>query len=292
METVKGFEILQGFRQFTELTGALKRTFNRKTISNCLLLPDDISRYADERRVLFAQDSSLLTFLLDMGSYDLLYFYIAEGESIPAWVRRTPARPTAIDFLYSNSRTRMNAALYSVEALMVENGFQPNMNSIRMVCNIADAPTQAYESSSSSAACKGGISIATARSDDEGGLLALWRGGFEPISNNMPTDSDLLRSIRSGCAVVAKGEHGKTIGGLIYDKGVSSAYLRHIIVSEDMRGMGLFGRMFSHCTNRALSDGISRIFVMVQATNSNAIDIYAHYGFKPDGIRVSQLIIS
>lgn len=123
--------------------------------------------------------------------------------------------------------------------------------------------------------------VVCAVSDDIPAILAALHGNFDRFAEQIPPLEELQTAVDQKQILVIR--NGPALAGFLYFESKAQAgIVRYWFTSESNRRQGVGAKLmktfFSQCP------GAVRLMLWVITTNANAINIYSHYGFKPDGL--------
>ena len=100
---------------------------------------------------------------------------------------------------------------------------------------------------------------------------------FDERLEQIPYDEELQEYIKNGHVLVAKDEN-RLSGFLIFEKNVSTLYLRYWFTKPECREHGVGAKLLRHFFHEGLTTKRQILWVMEE--NENAIKRYVHYGFR------------
>lgn len=105
---------------------------------------------------------------------------------------------------------------------------------------------------------------------------------FDPVTDRLPDHYELLMLHRNNGVQVYK-ENDKIYGFVIFEQAGKTRHLRYWWVDRTMRNQGIGSKLINRFMSQ--SEAVELLYLWVDTKNTNAIEKYSHYGFKPDGLR-------
>jgi GNAT superfamily N-acetyltransferase len=119
-------------------------------------------------------------------------------------------------------------------------------------------------------------------------ILRLIEGAFDRFADQLPTLYEIEAAIAARQIFIIK--HNGAVAALLFfeTQGLTST-IRYWLVAEQYHSRGFGSTLIRHYfTNQP---AVRRFILWVRATNDNAIQKYAHYGYVPDGL-VDHVLVS
>ena len=92
-------------------------------------------------------------------------------------------------------------------------------------------------------------------------------------------------SIASGYRCWVCREGGELIGYFVLMLAVDEAHLLNISVVDRRRGLGFGARLLRHAMESARRGGAATLLLEVRPSNTEALALYRHFGFRQIGVR-------
>ena len=92
-------------------------------------------------------------------------------------------------------------------------------------------------------------------------------------------------SIASGYSCWVCREGGVLIGYFVLMLAVDEAHLLNISVVDRRRGLGFGARLLRHAMESARRGGATTLLLEVRPSNTEALALYRHFGFRQIGVR-------
>ena len=99
------------------------------------------------------------------------------------------------------------------------------------------------------------------------------------------TRGNFVDSIAAGYGVWGCRVAGELIAYFILMLAVDEAHLLNLSVAEKRQRMGFGARMLRHAMLTARRAGATMLFLEVRPSNSRALALYEHFGFRQIGVR-------
>ena len=226
-----------------------------------------LSQEETERAV---EAGELFTRLTDSGvliyrrreTYYRTYFYLADPESPDIGETDLPA---VLEIPY---RDRDAAAKTAADGF-VRAGFAPLFHQIRMTRRGGETCGQS--------------AMIPARPDQLDGIRKLLRENFHPYAGCIPGGEELADEIAAGHILTDTD----VFGFLHFTESRTGSELRHLAVTESMRGQGIAGALVTAYLSLC---GAKKSTVWVRDDNTPAIRVYEKYGYRADGMKSAVLI--
>lgn len=270
------FPIVADLAAYEALVKAAKAK-HKGLATNSFLLPDTIRGYAAQGRLRYGWCGAGLMFLLDMGCYDRLYYYMDPARSIGP--QETFDKPVAIEFVMAQGREKPR------DLQMAQNwqaaGFRLNTTTRRLARVLTELP--AVEPPQ-------GLDIRPARPGEAASVYALWLRVFDPVKNLLPSEAALEASVQAGEVLCAATEDGTLAGVLQAEYGKAVATVWHVAVDPAWRGKGIYWPMLHTYYAAAAQRGIMRHLMWVEESNRLVLETAQRHGYAFDGLYSRQYV--
>lgn len=126
----------------------------------------------------------------------------------------------------------------------------------------------------------GGSGAETASAEDAEDIYELLVSCFSPETGCLPERDELPALAEEGRIICARDESGGIAGILHFKSAKKTWEIRHLAVSEEMRGLGIAGGMAEMCFQ--LNVGKTGL-VWARKDYAPAVGFYRNTGYRPDG---------
>ncbi len=270
---------------YADLVQAFK-TSHAAVWTNCFMLPAEIERNIEKKRMRVAVDSENLLIWIAEEYCDRLYFYTATLEPLEKQAFADFAgkgRPVAVDIVTK----RLAAGAESpIEAKWKRSGFALRGVYQRMTVSAANAAAclQAFAPKPDAPA------VQTRDESRIPEILGLWRICLDSVSVERP-DADRLRELITQNRVrYIVSPDGVLCAAMVSMPEGKKAAIDHVAVHPAYRRQGLARALVVSAMRTELKNGADSFYLWVDNANEPAIRLYQELGFAPDGTQ-SRLFI-
>ncbi|MBS7542197.1 GNAT family acetyltransferase [Ancylobacter oerskovii] len=126
-----------------------------------------------------------------------------------------------------------------------------------------------------------GITVGSARADDEAEAVALWHAcGLTVAYNDPATDFRFARAGAASDVLVARADDGALVGSVMVGHDGHRGWLYYVAAAPSRQGEGI-GRLLVEAGERWLRErGVVKVQLLVRETNTPVIAFYEHLGFE------------
>lgn len=251
-----------------EAIAVVEQFKTRSTESNCFLMPDDLRRLTNERRLLQHIEGANAFFLEDKGNCLRVHYMINNPE---IGFSCKADKPLMLELLF---RWTDGEPSYMVSYWERE-GFRQNLVRRNLSARMSDIQLPNLPDT--------GLTVSIASTDEEADFARrLFNSSFDPYSGDYLTLEYAKEIVESGRMLLAYDAE-QPLGALNFYPVGMCTWLGHVAVLPSSRGRGVGMALVSAYISRNHVDDKSRYALWVQEQNVAATKMYEQFGFKYAG---------
>ena len=258
--------VIESFEQFSDLIVSFRKE-HPDTLSNLPLNKKSFQRFIDERALTCLSDEDGLYFLYDEIGFYTLYYLVAETD-------RLHIEKQDKDLLLNlNYVVKEGEADRDLDPLYVNSGFERlalNYNYILDFDEYKDMILEKREEADKALAEKH-LHIVE-KDPDQPEARDLWTRYLK--NTDIPRDH-----LHSGRLLCIEDEEGKTAGVAWYRNENGECELRHLVVDEGFRGLGLAKILTHYRDYKGLEGGMKRARSWIENTNVASTVLHLKMGY-------------
>lgn len=250
---------------YTQLSQMITKQFRRGMTTNAFLSKDEWEAEIARGTLGYdASDNYLLVYRM-RDTHNIMNFWLNGifSDAVP----EIPA-----DTVLEIARRERDTALADVTQVWIRAGFALLFTRQRMACADTDGADDEH--------------VRLAEPDEYKAVQAMLCGNFSPLTGCLPTEEVLRDDISSGGVLVYVSD-STVLGLLHFTADQKRTELRHLCVSETVRGQGIGDKLVKAYKSRT-PDRTRHVWV--RADYAPAVKIYENNGFARDGMTSSVLV--
>lgn len=240
---------------------------------NCYMMSDEIRRVCAESRLYYEEIEAGLLIYLENDRVFQMSLYV--NPQIPLKINHTQ-KPLTAAFIGMNTPSVKTSQ--AIEAL-INAGFSHNASAKRMSMNLdynhlVKAPDT--------------VGVITADRNHVRQIMTLWEDTFEPVSNDLPDEGELLKLIDAG-NIICVQDGKEIVGALQMEFSGHTALSRHYAVAPECRGKNIGKALTAEYHRRATEKDVRILYLWV--ATEPAANFHAHFGYLRDGRVFEQYLL-
>ena len=264
-------------------------------VTNCHLMPADLRAAIEAGQMRLHQDDpSCAVVLWDKGTHDQVFIHWADtgpdaeggtGEEAPLPAALRFQRPSVIEnpFAAATVEAPAEGAPARLAQLARAWGFETIRTSRRLERALDAFDPLAH--SPEAAGCR----VGPAGPEDAGAVARMLAQGFDPRCDFIPDSDELAQALaqqRILCAWPDEAPQGQgEPAALLHFEEGAVTMLRHLFVSEALRGRGVARALLAAYLVQARTRQAHRAILWVRDDNAPALALYASFGYRFEGRR-------
>lgn len=266
-------ERVESAAQFGKLVSEFRKKW--KTVqSNCCLLPGDAKLLTARGKLYVRSYDEVLCFFIKEADCSRLYYYMKTDASLPDtedW-----EKPVIFDCIYRGDEE---------EALQIcgayrwcEKGFAAYKRNRRMEFTSENFLPPADEKEKSKQ-----YPVVALNPEDYEDVLALWKSSLDLYSAPFVDQEEFAAACGRNEMLGIRLSNGKVGAMIVAQFRGRISFMEHLVVSKELRGLGMGRTAFCGGANYLLHHGAKKINGWVDEENSHAIHMYLRMGCEYDG---------
>ena len=272
---------IKSVEQFNEKVKAF-RGENKKTVSNCFLMPGEIMSLISENRIFIAEYPQWLLILCDREGYSNLYYYTT-ADSDEAYVKEFLGTVSDRE-IYMDIVTRRGRGDLDTPERLIKSGIAGKYKKYQRM----QLPLSEVEIKEDSLKVAEGYTLTTDYCDYNE-LMNLWKNALDEKSTPLPTTDEIADLHKQGNIFSILTECGKLAAVIILSVSSKQGLLQHLSVSPEHRRKGLAASLMAASFAAAIKIGLNMVRLWVDCENTGAIALYDLLEFVTDGMICEQL---
>lgn len=262
------------FEELQPLLSSFKKE-GEKRLSNCFLMPPELKRLGEEKKLFFKKNEDWLFLFCDRGDYINLYYYSfpsSKGESAEELLKTSFSKPVLLDVTFRGEKGDRETPQKLLSRSLAEEYKKYNrMQLFLSETDVSALKTEIFD----------GYRVKKEEIDFEA-VQKLWRECLDEKSTPLPTKEEFEAFEKSGLVWAAEDEKNELGAVLLLDANKKSGLVQHLVCSPSHRRRGLARTLLNRCIHFAFENGVSVLRLWVDAENKPAIALYEKTGFAPD----------
>lgn len=277
---------ITSLQQFSQMISQYRKSYP-KSVSNCLLMPGEISQLCEENALYADEKDGFFKILCVREDYCSFYYYLAENAQISdtdALFSAADGKDILLDFVFSQKRGQTTDR--AVEAMLSCGLIKEYKSYQRMTFPLQEASDAHYFYQTQT-----GYTLSDSYFDyDE--ISALWKTALDERSTPLPNKDELEKLCGDGLVLSILDENSKLCAvGMLTVSG-RQALIEHIAVSPLHRRQGLAKFLLGRLILLAKQRDIRVLRLWVDINNLPAVSLYNREGFTHDGIICNQYLFT
>lgn len=255
-----------------------------KPLTNCFLMPDEISAVTSEGRLFAEESEDWLLLLCDRDDYYSLFYYTCEDADTTAvaeFVNSVRDKGVFTDIVTRQGRGDM----LTPEKLIKDGVAEKYKTYQRMQLQLAEKDT---DFSPAAVVLPEGYGTYTDYCDCEE-LRALWKESLDEKSTPLPKNEELKKLSEEGHLFAVLDPKGNLAAVVVLSVSGKQALIQHLSVSPSHRRKGIAASLMNRCLISAKKEGITVLRLWVDCENLSAVALYDRLDFQKDGMLCEQL---
>jgi GNAT superfamily N-acetyltransferase len=250
---------------YSEIANSINQVklFKEGYFTNYFVDPEKLTLWIRQKKLFSFRLEKTIFYLMDSGNFYRLYYFTPSPVTLETDIRHLLNESIAKKLVADIVSKQVE---FDIKSSFEKNGFAVHNYLLRM-SRMNHQPDLKLPSTDNLHKCQ------PSKIDD---LVKLFESYFEPLSEQIPSRSDLANWVNSGSILTYEIE-GLIKGFIIYDLLGLSSYLRYWFVHPDYRGQKVGSRLFNYFLYK--SKDTKKQFFWVLNDNYDAINKYRHYGF-------------
>ena len=268
---------------FNETVAGFRRR-NGKVVSNCFLMPDEITKLSSEGKLFTVEGSGWLLIISDSTDYSNLYYYTTEDsdtEEAKKLIAQAGDRDLFIDIVTKNSRGDKATPAKLIEAGIAE----PYKNYVRLQQFIKDMDFDKYDAT----LAEGYYWAEDYDNYDE--AMKLWKLGLDEKSTPLPTKESFLKHKEDGSILFIVDKDNNLAAVYVISISGNQSLLQHLCVSPEHRRKRLGDSMIYKSFHYSRDKGVKKFIFWAFEDNIPILNLMKRFGFVEDGTLCEQLIV-
>lgn len=267
-----------------EFSSILKefKTGKEKILSNCFLMPDEISSLIDKGKLFVYQGKEWLIILCDREDYYNFFYYTSESSStneVKDFIKTVQDKEIFADIVTRSGRGDM-----ITPEKLVSDGIAENYKKYqRMQLKLAE-----FEPSQLTVNVAEGYHLSLDYCDYEN-LSALWQESLDEKSTPLPNGTELKQLQNEGHLYTILDSNNELAGVIILTVTGKQGLAQHLAVSPKHRRKGLAAALMTNTILSSKKEDLSVLRLWVDCKNSSAIALYDRLNYTLDGMLCEQL---
>lgn len=256
-----------------------------KPFSNCFLMPNEIQRLTEEKKLFALLNDEWLFLLCDRGDYFSVYYYAFAASGAESAKTLFEKEKFSKELLLDVTFRGANGDKSTVKTLVSGGVFGEYKTYKRMLLSFRNAGEGELK-----AEVAPGYRLE--KSADYETVLSLWKTGLDEKSTPLPTREDFEEFEKAGLFFALADEKGETACVLVLNRRGKNALIEHLVCSPAHRRRGLAKSLFILALQSAKETGVLDARLWVDEKNTPAISLYEKLGFLDDGTKSEQYIFN
>lgn len=271
-------------KTFDELNEAIKdfRTRNGKVLTNCFLMPGEISALSADGKLFLQEYEDWLLLLCDREDYYSFYYYTTENsepQPVKDFIKGIKDKEIFADIITRSGK----GDLHTAEKLIKSGAAENYKTYQRMQLDMKNSDFSHLEIK-----LPDGYNISDDLCNSEA-INRLCRISLDEKSTPLPDDKELNKLASEGNLFTVHDSNGDLAGvGMLTVSGKQGLY-QHLCVSPNHRRKGIAAAISHKCILRSAEENLSVLRLWVDCKNLSAIALYDRLNFKNDGMVCEQL---
>lgn len=274
---------IKNLLQYNETVSAFRKR-DGKILTNCFLMPDEITKLSSEGKLFSAESSDWLFIISDSTDYSNLYYYTiedADTDEAKKLISEINDRALFIDIVSKNSRGDKVTPAKLIAAGIAE----PYKNYVRLQQFVKDMNFDKYDTT---------LADGYFWADDYDNYeetMRLWKLGLDEKSTPLPTKERFLKHKDDGSILfIVDGENNLAAVFVLSISG-NQCLLQHLCVSPDHRRKHLGDTMIYKSFHYSRDRGVKKFIFWAFEKNVAILTLMKRFGFVEDGTICEQLIV-
>jgi predicted GNAT family acetyltransferase len=256
----------------------------KRLISNCYLLPGEISKYINQHLMFWDSSSNGVLFFCEEKEFYFLYFFLPEAigqDQIYSIEKCT--KPVIIDLVYLDSKKPQS--LSNIQNQWEQNGFcvYTTYRRMSLVTPHVEAEWESWASLE-----KNGFLLTYAEPSLCREILKLWRQSLNPFSTSLPNEDEMVELMLNKHISCIVDKNNQVVAALQLQQNGKVCTFKHLVVNEKFRKQGFAQILFQSSIGN--HKDISKYILWVDEKNIPATSLYIKSGFYYDGKISCQLV--
>lgn len=269
--------------EFNELVSSF-RSRNGKILTNCFLMPDEISHSAQAGKLFAAECPGWLIIISDTTDYSNLYYYTTEDSDVEALkklIDEIEDRELFIDIVTKNTRGDTHTPARLISAGIAA----PYKKYIRLQQFVRNMDFDKYDTTLAE-----GYFWADDY-DDYDEAMKLWKLGLDEKSIPLPTRESFKKHKQDGSIFFIVDDKNDLAAVYLASISGNQALLQHLSVSPNHRRKRLGDTMIFKSFHYSKDHGVKKFIFWAFEENVPIITLMKRHGFVEDGTLCEQLIV-
>ncbi len=267
-----------------ELSSLVKAFRERKgkPLTNCFLMPDEISALTSEGRLYTEENEDWLLLLCDRDDYYSLFYYTAE-ESDTAFVKKFVSS-VKDKGVFTDIVSRSGRGDTLTPGKLISEGAAETYKTYQRM----QLPVKDIDFSVVNVKLPEGYTMSREYCDCEK-LSALWKEALDEKSTPLPVDEELRGLCEKGHLFTVLDSEGDLAGVVVLSVSGKQSLIQHLSVSTAHRRKGLAAALMNRVLLSVKEEELTITRLWVDCENLSAVALYDRLGFQKDGMLCEQL---
>lgn len=253
-----------------------------KPLTNCFLMPDELSSLISEGRLCAEESENWLLLVCDRDDYHSLFYYASEDadtKTVAEFLQKIRDKDVFTDIV-----TRQGRGDSATPEKLIKDGVAEKYKTYqRMQLSVKDIDFSAV-----STALPDGYRMCTDYCNCEK-LSSLWRETLDEKSTPLPGCEELKKLSEEGHLLTVLDSEGELSAVVVLSVGGKQALVQHLAVSPLHRRKGLAAALMNRCFLSAKEEELTVLRLWVDCENLSAVALYDRLLFQKDGMLCEQL---
>ncbi len=272
---------ITSIEQFYDIVNTFKSAFE-KTLTNCFLMPEEISILISQKRVFIKSYPEWLLLICKRDDYSNFYYYTSENSTV-SYVKEF-VKTFGNDNIYIDVVSRFGKGdLATPEKLIACECAEKYKTYQRMQLSLKDVEHDFFN-----VKLPEGYKLSLDYCD-YAALINLWKQTLDEKSTPLPQKEELVQLCKTQNLFTVLNENNELAGVVILSTSSKQGLIQHLAVANNHRRKGLAMYLINALLSQAKQSNLKTIKLWVDCNNSSAIALYNQLNFKPDGMLCEQL---
>lgn len=267
--------------EFNEKVKAF-RSENGKTVSNCFLMPGEITELSSQGKLFIGEYPKWLLILCNREDYANLYYYTVADSDV-SFVKEF-VKSVNTKEVYMDAVSRMGRGDCLTPSRLIDEGAAEKYK----VYQRMQLPVKDIDFGSVSVNLAEGYIMSTDYCGFQA-LNALWKDALDEKSTPLPKEEELKKICEEGHLFTVLDSSGNPVAVTVLTVSAGQGLIQHVSVSKQHRRKGLAVSLMNKSLLAARDEGLTMLRLWVDCENTSAIALYDRFNFEKDGMLCDQL---
>lgn len=266
--------------QFSKTVSDFRKSHG-KILTNCFLMPDEISSLVSDGRISLKEDGDWLFLIVDNYDYRALYYYTEKDAPLDAVERlaHSLGENALIIDITLRGKTGDSETLERLVGAGLAERYKKYIRLFRPFTEENVVEDVDF--------CQGYHTVTTGVDPKE--IVALWKRTLDEKSTPLPREWEVQSLIDNGDLICVVDSNGELSAVMMNTLSRKQQMLWHLSVVENHRRKGLAVALYVKCLVRAQKAGANISRSLVDVNNIPSLTLAKRFGFEPDGLICEQL---